>query len=100
MFHAAAGGGRLSEDGRSSFQAFKKAAVLKRVERVCGSNPAQESFRRLLSNVRNGTITRNDYLFLSTRLDSKRRLTYQERRQFAYAARLVASHIVDLSSGR
>ena len=90
MFDTAAGGGRISEDGRASFRAFTKAVVLRRVERVRGSDPAQEAFRRLLSNIRDGSITTDDYQLLSTRLDV--RVSTEEKRQFADAPRLVASH--------
>ena len=34
IFNTAAGGSRLSEDGRASFQAFTKAIVLRRLERI------------------------------------------------------------------
>ena len=90
MYDATAGGGRLSEAGRANFRAFKKAVVLRRVERVRGSDPAQEQFRRLLSHVRDGEITTADYRLLSTRLDVH--LSEEEKRMFADAPRLVASH--------
>ena len=90
MFDTASGGGRLSEDGRATFRSFTKAVVLQRVERVRGDDPAQERFRRLLSNVRNGAITQDDYRLLSTRLDV--RLGDREKRLFVNAPRLVASH--------
>ena len=90
MFDVAPGGGQLSEDGRASFRAFSKAVILKRVERVSGSDPAQERFRRLLSNVRNGTITRDDYQQLSTRLSAFQ--SADELQRFADSPRLVASH--------
>ena len=49
--------GRLSEDGRASFRTFTKAVTMKQVERVRGSNQAQERFRQLLASVRNGYIS-------------------------------------------
>ena len=55
-----------------------------------GSDPAQEQFRRLLSHVRDGEITTADYRLLSTRLDVH--LSEEEKRMFADAPRLVASH--------
>ena len=42
MYDTAAGGGRLSEDGRATFRVFSKAVILQRVERVRGDDPAQE----------------------------------------------------------
>ena len=84
------GGGRLSEDGRASFREFTKAVVLKRVERVRGSDPAQERFRNLLSNVRNGAITQEDYRMLCTRLAAFQ--SAEELQRFADSPHLVASH--------
>ncbi|XP_043195388.1 ATP-dependent DNA helicase PIF1-like [Amphibalanus amphitrite] len=98
MYDSTSGGGRLSEDGRASFRAFKKAVVLRRVERVRGSEPAQEQFRRLLSHVRDGNITIDDYRLLSTRLEAH--LSDEERRKFADAPRLVASHEVEQDINR
>ena len=90
MFDTTAGGGRLSEDGRISFSSFTKAVILRRVERVRGSDPAQERFRALLSNVRNGTITPDDYQMMCTRLAAFQPAAELER--FADSPRLVASH--------
>ena len=90
MFDVTPGGGRLSEDGRASFREFTKAVVLKRVERVRGSDPAQERFRNLLSNVRNGAITQEDYRMLCTRLAAFQ--SAEELQRFADSPHLVASH--------
>ena len=91
MFDPAPGGGRLSEDGRASFRAFTKAIVLRRVERVRGSDPDQEAFRRLLSHVRDGAITYDDYRLLSTRLASRQ--SPEEKQRFGDSPRLVANHM-------
>ena len=93
MFDEREGGGQLSEDGRVSFHSFNKAVVLRRVERVHGNDPYKERFLKLLSKVRNGTISNNDYELMSSRLAS--RLSRTERKQFADSPRLVTSHVTE-----
>ena len=98
MYDTTAGGGRLSQDGRASFRSFTNAVVLRRVERMRGNDPAQEQFRRLLSNVRNGAITPEDYGLLSTRLEVQ--LSEAEKHLCMDAPRLVASHDVEQDINR
>ena len=90
MFDLAAGGGQLSEDGRITFKAFTKAVILKHVERVRGSDAAQERFKGLLSNVRDGNITPDDYQLICTRLAAFQ--PADELRRFVDSPQLVASH--------
>lgn len=93
MYDVQAGGGQISEDGRTSFRSFHNAVVLTQVERVRGGNPEQERFRHLLSNVRNGTITPDDYKLLTTRLAAYQ--TAEQLQRFADSPRLVASHAAE-----
>lgn len=93
MFDETCGGGQLSEDGRFSFRSFTNAVVLRRVERVRGDSDEQHRFRQLLLNLRDGTVTVDDYRLLASRL--LHRQTIEELAMFADAPRLVANHALE-----
>ena len=90
MFDTKPDGKELSDTGRQSFKAFKKAVILTTVERVRGDDDAQRQFREMLLNIRNGTLTLKDYQLLMTRL--KMTLPETDVQLFHDAPNLVADH--------
>lgn len=85
--------GSLSNSGRTTFRAFRDAAVLDEAVRSKGESDAQRAFRGMLMRLRNGEVTKEDWAMLMTR--TKGTLSQDEVDGFRNAPRVVATHDVE-----
>lgn len=92
MFNEQRGEG-LSGKGLAVFRSFRKAVVLKKVERQGGDDPTQVAFRELLGRLRDGKVTVEDWRLLSSRAEQK--LPAEEAQQFQWSQKLVSTHAAE-----
>ena len=63
--------GETAEQGYFAYNMFEKVVILSVNQRVKGSNPSQTEFRNLLSRLRNGESTKDDWKLLLSRQPSQ-----------------------------
>ena len=83
----------LSHVGQATFAAFNQGVVLEKVERVAGDSPEQQHFRGLLSRLRNGEVTPDDWTTLMTR--SVHQMSMEEQAGFKDVLMLTSTHAAE-----
>ncbi|GES80911.1 ATP-dependent DNA helicase Pif1-like [Rhizophagus clarus] len=73
----------LSNSGLAVYKQFKEAYKLKTVQRQSGNSKEQQEFRGILSRMRIGESSREDWIILTTRIKDK--LSVKERNEFSNA---------------